>query len=254
MRLVFAATACLLHLAPAAHAAEPAPDFSPDDLRTNERTAPAVVRSKARLALRSVLATPVSHAPLSDGERFGKGDLLVRFDCSTLAAERAAAEAAEAAEALDVATKRKLLRHGAAGKGELRRARALHRRASAQRKAIAARMKSCAIHAPFAGRVVRVGSKPGEVPNAGEPVLTIIDDRRLDLEIVAPSRWLAWARPGAAFAFDVEETGAVLRGQLTAIGPEVDPVSRTVRLFGAIEAGEAVLPGMSGRVRFEPRP
>ena len=216
-----------------------------------EFAAPALVRSKARIEIRSSLAVPIRRMSFHDGERFAKGDLLVAYDCRTLAAERRAAAASVAAETIDVAAKTRMLKHGAVGRGEVRRAKALLRRASSQREAIAARMRQCEVHAPFDGRVVRRSAGVGETPAPGATVVTVVDDRRLDVEIVAPSRWLAWIRAGARFDLTLEETGTTLPGTVVTIGPEVDPVSRTVRIFGSIDPAPGLLPGMSGNATFE---
>lgn len=214
--------------------------------------APALIRSKARLELRSTLALPVSRAPLREGQRFAKGDRLLAFDCRTLAAERRAAKAGARAAGLEAKAKRRLLAHGAAGRGEVERAAAVHAQASARRDALAAKMSSCEWRASFAGRVVRLGARPGEVPRAGEPVLTVIDDTRLDVELVAPSRWLSWIEPGATFTVAIEETGRSFPTTIETLGAEVDPVSRTVRLYGSVPTGAGVLPGMSGQATLRP--
>ena len=230
--------------------------FATPATATEPLEAPALVRSKARLELRSTLSLPVATAPLTDGARFAKGDTLLTFDCSALHAEDRAARAAASAASLSVKAKTRLLRHGAIGRDELALAKAEQARAGAQRQAIRARSNACKLTAPFAGRVVRLNARRAAVPAANAPVITIIDDGDVDLEIVAPSRWLRWAEPGIAFTLHVEETDERLAARLTAIGPEVDPVSRTVRLFGEITGeitGEGrVLPGMSGRAIFEP--
>ena len=215
--------------------------------------APALVRSKSRIDLRSSLSVPVASVPLRDGARFAKGDLLVAFDCSTLSAERRAAKAAESLATMEVRAKTRLLAHGAVGRDEVARAKAQKSKAAADRAAIAARMKSCRIAAPFDGRVVHVSVRRSQLPAPGTSVMTIIDDRRLDVEIVAPSRWLAWVETGQGFRIAIEETGRTVSATVTAIGSEVDPVSRTVRLFGALEDGARILPGMSGTARFEAR-
>ena len=223
-------------------------------VRAEPLEAPALVRSKARLDLRSPLGVAVLEAPLRDGARFDAGDVLVRFDCATLHAERRAADAALRAERLDVSTKQRLLSHGAGSTGDLKRARALRDRAAGNLDALKSRIGACEVRARFAGRVVRLHARPGEVPSPADPVVTIIDDARLEVEVVAPSRWLPRLRAGVPFRVFLDETGREHAAVVTGTGSEVDPVSRTVRVWGRLEERSGVLAGMSGAARFEARP
>ena len=147
-----------------------------------------VVRSEARLELRTDLDAVVTSAPFRGGARFAQGDTLVAFDCRRHRADLAAAKAERQAARIEALAKSKLHKHGAVGRSELERAGALYRRAAARVKALDLRLASCTIPAPFAGRMVKVTAKVGERPRMGEPVVTVVDDRRLRVEIVAPSR------------------------------------------------------------------
>ena len=81
--------------------------------------------------------------------------------------------------------------------------------------------------------------------------MTVVDLSRLEVEVIAPSRWLARLRPGTEFTFRVDETGDVFTGRVERIGAMVDAVSQTVRLHGILEGGGSrVLPGMSGVAEF----
>lgn len=251
MRLALAGLAAHLFV-PSLHAEPPRAEplrAGPFDQSPSAR---AVVRSQARLELRTDLSATVRTAPFADGARFAQGDILVAFDCRRHRAEHAAAKARAEAARLDARAKARLHRHGAAGRGELERAGALRRGAGAEAKALGLRLAACTIAAPFAGRVVRLAARAGERPRPGEPVITVVDDRRLRLEIVAPSRWLAWARPGLAFRLRVDETGRTHAARLTGTGAEVDPRTQTVILHAALVQAEGVLPGMSGDAIFPP--
>lgn len=214
-------------------------------------TARGVVRSKARLELRADVDAAVLKAPFADGARFAKGDVLVALDCRRQSAEHRAARAQATAAAIEAKSKRRLLRHGAVGRSEAKRATALSRAASAKSQALAERLRSCALRAPFDGRVVTISAKPGERPKPGEPILTVVDDRRLDIEIIAPSRWLGWVREGRAFRFMIDETQRIHAARIVALGAEVDPRTQTVTLRARLEDPTGVLPGMSGDAIFE---
>lgn len=83
--------------------------------------------------------------------------------------------------------------------------------------------------------------------------LEILDDRSLEVELIAPSRWLAWLKPGYAFTVHIDETDKTYPADITRVGGRVDPVSQTIKVFGEIR-GEAteLMAGMSGRANIPP--
>jgi hypothetical protein len=83
--------------------------------------------------------------------------------------------------------------------------------------------------------------------------LEILDDRSLEVELIAPSRWLAWLKPGYGFAVHIEETDKTYPAVITRVGGRVDPVSQTIKVFGEIQ-GDAndLMAGTSGRVNIPP--
>ena len=230
-------------------AASAAPALA-EPVRAEPLTARGVVRSEARLELRTDLDAVVTAAPARSGLRFAKGDPLVAFDCRRHRADLAAAHAESEAARIEARSKRRLHRHGAVGRADLDRTAALHRGAGARAKALAIRLASCTLHAPFAGRVVAVSARTGARPRPGEPLVTVVDDRRLRIEIVAPSRWLRWARPGRRFRFRVDETGRTHAARLVGTGAEVDPRTQTVTLHAALDDPDGIVPGMSGDAMF----
>ena len=65
----------------------------------------------------------------------------------------------------------------------------------------------CAIDAPFNGLTVEQKAREFQYTGPGQPLLDVLDDRSLEVELIAPSRWLSWLQPGYAFALHVDETG-----------------------------------------------
>jgi membrane fusion protein, multidrug efflux system len=83
--------------------------------------------------------------------------------------------------------------------------------------------------------------------------LEILDDRSLEVELIAPSRWRAWLKPGCGFAVHIEETDKTYPAVITRVEGRVDPVSQTIKVFGEIQ-GDAndLMAGMSGRANIPP--
>ncbi len=215
------------------------------------REARGLVRSAARVEVRTDLVAAVADAPFGEGMRFKKGDLLISFDCDRYRAEFNSAKAAARAAGIEVRNKRSLVKHGAAGHSELEMAQADAARTAADAKARKVRVAQCVVKAPFAGRVVSLNARKYEMPKPGEPVIVVLDDAALELELVLPSRWLTWVKAGQVFAFLVDETGLNHEARVSRIGAEVDPVSQTIKVYGTlVGAGDKVLAGMSGVARF----
>lgn len=210
-----------------------------------------LVRSVSRIELRSDIVAPLAAATFLPGMAFKAGDILIEFDCRRQQAEADAAAAASLSAEVQSASKERLFRRGAAGRDEADIARADGARAAADLKAHQVRLLGCRIVAPFTGRVVELNARPLELAPADKPLIVILDDRRLELEMVVPSIWLAWLKEGAAVEFVADETGETNSAVLKRIGAEVDPVSQTIRLVAEFrDFPERLLPGMSGAVRF----
>ncbi|MGL4489548.1 MAG: efflux RND transporter periplasmic adaptor subunit [Rhizobiaceae bacterium] len=211
-----------------------------------------VIQSVSKIEIRSDLNLIVTSAKFRKGMAFKKDDELVTFDCARLQAERAAASASANAASIELRQKRTLLKHGAAGKGDVDLAGASVSKSTAEREVITQRMKECTIKAPFDGRVVATSINALEMPKPGEPLMVIIDDTNLQVELVMPSQWLSKLKPNSSFSFSVDETGETLSGKVERFGTEVDPVSQTIEVIGKIQTNSSsIRSGMSGSVIFD---
>jgi len=210
-----------------------------------------LVRPVARAELRTEIAAPVTKLPFREGEGFAMGDILVEFDCSRYIAELKAAEAAANAARVEFTSKKRLLAHKAVGKDEVLLAGARLDQNLAEvdiHKIVSAR---CSITAPFSGRIVSLTTSLHEYPKQNLPLMAILDDSRLEIELIAPSNWLTWLVPGSKFDFTIDETGRAITATVDRIGAEVDAVSQTIRLFAIFPVTDGnALAGMSGTATF----
>jgi multidrug resistance efflux pump len=127
--------------------------------------------------------------------------------------------------------------------------------ASADVHTAAAQIDNCVVKAPFPGRVAGLAARPYQFVGLGQPLLEILDDRTLDLELIVPSRWLAWLRPGLAFSVTVEETGRTYQATIDRLSGKVDAVSQSIKAYGRLtEAAAELLAGMSGKAELVPPP
>ena len=220
-----------------------------DGLETRAR---GVVRSVAEATITSEIAARIVSFSFREGQAFRAGDVLVAFDCTRLRAEVDGARADVAAARIAHEGSREMERLKAAGARDVAMAAARLEKASADLAAGQARLTACEVRAPFDGVVTDKAGNEHEVASPSQPLLRIVDDRRLEIELIAPSRWMAWLRPGMAFRFAIDETGRDHGAGVQRIAAVVDPVSQTVKLFGRFTEQEPnVRHGMSGAARFD---
>jgi multidrug efflux system membrane fusion protein len=106
--------------------------------------------------------------------------------------------------------------------------------------------------APFDGTVDRVDVAEGERVTAGEPVVTVVDTRRLRIEAAVLQHDIPVIREGGiADVFSSAEPNVRVRGRIVAVLPLIDSVTRAGRAFVRIVGNGVLRPGMSVDVRLE---
>ncbi len=232
--------------APAMPAALPEPALDPSSLVRG------VINPTSESTIASRMTARIVAMPFGEGQSFPAGALLARFDCSQIQAELNAAQAAATAYKKSYETNVELDQYEAIGKNELAVSKANLGKAHAEAAAVAAQLGDCEVHAPFAGKVVEQIAHAREIAASGQPLLKIQSGREVELELIVPSKWLTWLKPGAGFSFKIDETGNDIRGSVKRFGASVDPVSKTIRVTGVVTGRNGlVLPGMSGTATFD---
>lgn len=233
----FIALACGLILVRQAGAQELRAQLSPRDFTT----------------LAAEIGAKVEKIAVREGERFRKGDVLVAFDCSIQRAQLAEARATLSASEKTVAVNARLLELQTIGRLENDLALAERDKARAKVDASSAVLGKCAVPAPFDGRVVEQKVRAQQFVQPGQALLDVLDDSVLELEVVAPSKWLVWLKVGYVFQVAIDETGKTYPVKLIRVGAQIDPVSRSVKVTGAIGGHFPELTaGMSGKVLISP--
>ena len=206
------------------------------------------------VVLSSELAAKIDQLPLRDGDSFKRGDLLVAFDCSLNEAQLKKSQAtAESAKQLVLVNKR-MAELNSIGALEMQTSENKAKEADADVNYMQASVRKCAINAPFNGRIARRLVANHQYVNMGTPLLDIIDSNQLELQMIVPSRWLAWLKPGLVFSVAIEELGKSYNAKVTQIGARIDAVSQTVTITGKMEINSPeLLAGMSGWASF-PKP
>lgn len=211
-----------------------------------------LVKPRHRAALFSEISGRIIDIRYLAGQRFKKGELLIKFDCALYEADLASARAKYEADIKQFENNKKLLELNAISdiEVELSSARMHMSEAEASIKSIVS--KNCQIIAPYSGRVIDVKANLYESVVAGQELISILDDQYLDIDLIVPSSWLNTLDEGVEFTFLVDETRKKYSAHILQIGAIVDPVSQTVRLTGEFTGNiDDVLSGMSGTAYFD---
>ena len=206
-----------------------------------------IIRAEASATISSELVARVAAIPLKVGQSFRSGDVLLSFDCGRYEADLRAAEAEVKTQQIVVKTTTLLLSRRAAGSDDLALAEAKLAQASAAAESLRFRTSQCKITAPYDGRLVERVVDVFEMPQPNSPLLKIVKDGDLEVDIIVPSNWSVWMKPGDDFSFLVDETQTEHKVRLMHAGAVIDPISRTLKAWGRIvDRAKELRPGMSG--------
>lgn len=111
-------------------------------------------------------------------------------------------------------------------RSRVREAKAALDRARVQREMAEIELARTTIRAPYAGVVTARHVSPGGYVRAGDPVATLVDDRRLELEADVPTDRLAGLAPGREVRFELDD-GSTHRAAVRALVPDENPLTRT---------------------------
>ncbi len=70
-----------------------------------------------------------------------------------------------------------------------------------------ATLSKCSISAPFSGRIAKRQAAAHQYVSPGTPLLDILDTSQFELQMIVPSKWMIWIKPGVRFMVHVEELG-----------------------------------------------
>ena len=220
------------------------------DMLSPALEARGVLKASRTADVAAPISARLSSVPLEEGAWFRSGAVLARFDCDALEAERAARQAAHATLTLRHGNQKELWEGGAAGRLDVQLAESEMKQAGSEAQALAAKLRDCTVHAPWAGRVAERHMEAFETPAVGQPILSIVGGGRGEIVLIVPSAWSAWLAPGTDLAFTVDGTGESFAAKVARLGAVVDPTSQTFEVVAVPTSKVRAVPGMSGTARF----
>jgi membrane fusion protein, multidrug efflux system len=203
--------------------------------------------------LSSEMAARIDRIGTKVGDHFQKGDVLVEFDCAVPRAQEQRARAVQMQAEKTYTIDQRLVALKSMGQLELDVAGAEVEKAKADVAAAVAITSKCTIVAPFSGVTVDQKARAFQYTTPGQALLDILDDHGLEVELIAPSRWLSFLKPGYAFQVHIDETDKTYPAKITRLSGRVDPISQSIKVIGEI-TGDApeLMAGMSGRATITP--
>lgn len=185
----------------------------------------------------------VRKIPFKPGSVVESGAVLVELDTEVEASQLQSAEASLELARANLRRARELFDSKTISRAELDAAEAAMKQAAAQRDNVQAVMAKKILRAPFTGRLgIRLIS-PGEFLSKGDPVVSLQSFDPIYAEFSLPQQDLSSLHEGLTVRVETDAWPEdVFTGEITALNPQVDVTTRTLRL-------QATLPNPDGRLR-----
>ena len=196
------------------------------------------------------IAGKVSEITFESGAVVAKGDLLVRLDTSSEEAQLRAIEAQVELAQLNADRTRQLRTNNTVSQSELDATEATLKQQQGNADAIRATIEKKTIRAPFAGQLGIRLVNLGELLDVGKPIVSLQALLPVFADFSLPQQELARLKTGLAVRVASDTyPDRNFDGTLTAINPDLDATTRSVRLQATFTNAEQLLrPGMFVRV------
>ena len=170
------------------------PQPEADDPHIEEPDVRVLLVPLVETVLSSEIPARIERIRVDIGDRFKSGRDLVIFDCEMYKAQlkKAKVELTEARKIFDINKRLDALQ--SVSELEMAASAAKMEMAKAEVSLRKTQIKKCTVKAPFSGRVVRRKANPFEYVSPGQPLLEVIDDVHLRVQILVPSRWSKWMK------------------------------------------------------------
>ena len=184
------------------------------------------------------------------GDRVKAGDLLVRLDTSAEQAQLRSAEAAAKLARINLDRNRNLRKNKTVSQSDLDTAEANFKQATAQVDNVRAAIAKKTLRAPFAGKLGIRLVNLGQIVEQGTAVVTLQTIDPIYVDFSLPQQRFAVLNPDAQVSLTTDAApGEEFPGKITAVNPEVDAITRSVRVRATLSnKGEKLRPGMFANV------
>ncbi len=198
--------------------------------------ATATVAAVQGVTVSAEVAGRVAEIAFESGAVVSAGEVLVQLDTASEDAQLASAKASAALAQADLKRVRALGKRALASEDAVDRAEAEVKETVAQVGVISALIAKKTVRAPFAGRLGLRLVNLGQILSDGDPIVALQTLDPVYLDFSVPQREIAHLRHGMQVrALADAAPGVTFIGKLIAVSPEVDAVTRNVRVRALVE-------------------
>jgi len=192
------------------------------------------------------IAGTVTEIAFESGATVNQGDLLIKLDTSSEEAQVRAAEAQVQLAKLNLERTQKLRADSTVSQSELDQADATLKQNQANADAIQATIEKKNIRAPFAGRLGIRLVNLGEQLDVGKGIVSLQALTPVFVDFSMPQQNLSQLQTGLVVQVTSDSyPGTNFTGELTAINPDLNAMTRSVQLRAKLENADQMLrPGM----------
>jgi membrane fusion protein (multidrug efflux system) len=192
------------------------------------------------------IAGTVTEIAFESGATVNQGDLLIKLDTSSEEAQVRAAEAQVQLAKLNLERTQKLRADSTVSQSELDQADATLKQNQANADAIRATIEKKNIRAPFAGRLGIRLVNLGEQLDVGKGIVSLQALTPVFVDFSMPQQNLSQLQTGLVVQVTSDSyPGTNFTGELTAINPDLNAMTRSVQLRAKLENADQMLrPGM----------
>lgn len=211
----------------------------------------AVVKSEDAVILSSQKSGKLMKLHVKEGQSFKAGQALLSFDCAIDEAELSKAGAQYSYARKQLSSNRQLSKLNSVSELEVAMSEAELMKAKAD---VAIRTKEvdlCTLKAPYDGQLTQWHVRAHQTVEASAQLVSIVNNSNLIVEFILPSSMLGTVAQGSPLSVRINELGREYAAQVDRVVPQVDSVSRTIRVIARFDQPAAELwSGMSGEAKL----
>lgn len=213
------------------------------------------VTSEQRINLSARIAASVQAVLVSAGSAVSNGQLLVTLDDRDILTQVAAAEAQFRQADSELNRTRQLFEKNAATPQAREAAESAFEAADARLKQARVMLSYTRVVSPIDGVVTDRRIEAGDLAAPGQVLLSVYDPGRMRLDVPVPVRLIPRVAVGQELDITLDGVDKPVKGRVSEVVSEVDPLTRTRVVKARIEQGGLrLLPGTFGRIWVEAAP
>ncbi|MBX9852422.1 MAG: efflux RND transporter periplasmic adaptor subunit [Cytophagaceae bacterium] len=209
-----------------------------------ELKASGTILANEEVELKTEASGKVTGVYFKEGSVIPKGKLLVKINDSELQAQYQRAEHRIQLSQENERRSKILLEKGGISQAEYDAVINELNILKSERALISAQIAKTEITAPFSGTIGLKNISEGSYVSPSVTVATLQDISKIKIEFSIPEKYVARVRAGNKIVFDVEGIGKNFSGEIYAIDPKIDPLTRTVQIRAiAVNPRSNIFPG-----------